>query len=128
MRIFWGTVLIVLGTFFALQSFEVLPVALPLWAVVLTIVGTYLFVRGLFPGTSSRRKGPDWVKSGLGAWLGSIGIFDILYANRITTLAGRDILRAGWFVLLIAVGLALIRGNDRVEIRTGGGDRRSAPR
>lgn len=118
MRIFWGTVLIVLGTLFALQSFGVLPVALPFWSVVLTIVAVYLFFRGLVPGPFSWRKGPHWVKLSLGAWLGGIGVFDILHANQITGLAGRDIWSAGWFVLLIGIGLALIFGNGRFEIRT----------
>ena len=49
---------------------------------------------------------------------GGIGVFDILHANQITGLAGRDIWSAGWFVLLIGIGLALIFGNGRFEIRT----------
>lgn len=110
MRILWGVVLIVVGTLLALQTFGVLPVALPFWPIVWTIVGTYLVVDSLRP---MFRRGPSWIKLTLGLWIGAIGVADLLHTNGIITITGDDVWRLGWFVLLIGAGLALIFGEKR---------------
>lgn len=123
MRIFWGVVLVVLGSLFALQSFGVLPVALPFWPVVLTVIGFYNVVSAVLPWPFRWREGAPWVKLSLGAWLGGIGVFDLLHVNGVTALAGRDVWSVGWFVLLIGLGLALIFGRNHYVIYTGKGSR-----
>lgn len=112
-RVFWGVVLVVVGALFALQTFGILAANLTFWPVVLTIVGISLAVRGLFPSPYRMRSGPAWMKLSIGLWLASIGILDILHANQITALSGSNVWSAGWFIVLIGAGLALIFGNGR---------------
>lgn len=123
MRILWGSAFILVGALFALQTFGVLPIILPFWPIVLTILGAYLFVRGLLPSPFRWRTDPAWFKMSLGVWLACIGVFDILHANGISALAGRDVWSVGWFILLIGAGLALIfggrNGNRRIKVGRG---------
>lgn len=118
-RIFWGVVLIVVGALFALQTFGVLSANLTFWPVIFTIVGMSLVVRGLFPSPFRLRSGPAWLKLSFGVWLAGIGLFDILHANEIIALSGRDVWSVGWFVLLIGAGLTLIFGHGKTYLPNG---------
>lgn len=105
-RYFWGLALIALGVLALLQGTGMYHFGLSFWPVVLTLVGFSITVES-FAG----RRGPQWFGLALGLWLGAMGLFGILNDAGITPdIDGGTIARAGWPMLLIALGLSICFG------------------
>ena len=101
----WGVILLGIGVLALLQGLGVYYFGLALWPVVLVLLGLVL-VWGSF-----RHWFLSWFRLGLGLWVGSIGLFEILFNAGVTTIAAREIVNFGWPFLLIAFGLSIIFGN-----------------
>lgn len=105
----WGAIFIALGILITLQLVFEYPLGLTFWPVVLVLLGFLIIWKSIRYGLIS------WFLLALGLWVGSIGLFDILSAADLTTIAGSDIAQYGWPVLLIAIGLSILFG-DRNKI------------
>lgn len=109
-RLFWGTVFIVAGALFLLQSTGVFHAGLAFLPVVAVIFGVYLALRALVPFPFRLGKRSSWLKLALASLIGVWGIFEILHANGYAALTGREAIGRSWPVLLLAIGLALVVG------------------
>ena len=109
-KLFWGSVLVVIGTLFLLQSAGAFQAGLSFWPVALLILGLYVFLRGLVPGRFSVRRRPSWIRAALGIWIASIGLFETLYDNGLSSIDGRAAMGIIWPILLVGLGLSLLVG------------------
>jgi predicted membrane protein len=106
----FGLILVVLGILLLLQEVGQIRLGLSFWPVVLTLIGLGLV-------WSALRKWPRWFRLGLGLWVGSIGLFQILYKAGVAPVDGHWIFGRSWPLLLIAIGLsALFGGSLKVRI------------
>lgn len=118
-RFIWGFLLVGLGVLFLLQTFGY-PIALSFWSVIALGAGISIIY-----GSLGRRRSPSWFGLLLGAWVGAIGLFDILSRSGISLITGGDIARAGWPLLLIGIGLSVLLGRSRILVFSGNGDRKT---
>ncbi len=108
-RRLWGLLLLVVGVTALLQGIGVFYFGLSFWPVVLVLLGVAL-IWGSFSNWVI-----SWFLMGLGLWVGGIGLFDILSNAGVTTIVGGDIVRHGWPVLLVALGVSIMIG-DRARL------------
>lgn len=106
-RQFWGVILVIVGILAIIQLMtSPFSLTLRFWPVVLTLLGLSIMVDSV-----SRRI--SWFQLALGAWVGGIGLFDILAESGMTALTGGEVLRHGWPILLVAVGLEILFGSKK---------------
>lgn len=104
-RIIWGIILLVLGVLVLLQVLGVVNFGLAFWPVVLLLIGLTI----IWESVSNRFI--SWFLLGLGLWVGGIGLFNILANAGVTQIAGGDIARYGWPIILVTVGLSILFGD-----------------
>jgi lia operon protein LiaF len=114
-RQFWGVVITLVGVLALLQVLG-LNFGLQFWPVVLVLVGLSILLPSI-------RK-LSWFGMALGAWVGGIGLFDILYAADAAPFAGNVIAKAGWPLLLVAIGVSVLFGRKSVRFMYRRDDRR----
>lgn len=100
-----GLVFIALGIMSFLQGSGEVYFGLSVWPVILTLTGAALVWGSLHKGW-----GPSWFGIALGLWIGCIGLFTILNNAGVTTIAGATVVRLGWPILLLAIGISIIAG------------------
>lgn len=111
----WGLALLVLGVLALLQGIGIYNFGLAFWPVILVLAGGLLVWGSFYNGRSL------WILLGLGMWVGGIGLFEILANAGVAAVAGEQIFRHGWPILLVALGVSLIFGRrPRVTITTPG--------
>lgn len=124
-RAFWGVLVVILGVMGFLQGLGIAHFGLALGPLVLFLFGAWLFSRGLFPEGFGWRMRRSWIKMGLGLWIACIGLFDMLHSAGVTDASGDDVLRLGWPLLFVGLGLSLIfgvsisRSSNKLMIRKG---------
>ncbi|HOL17291.1 MAG TPA: LiaF-related protein [Bacillota bacterium] len=101
----WGFVLVVLGILALLQGIGLYHFGLAFWPVILVLAGGSLVWASFSCGKSM------WMLLGLGLWIGGIGLFEILANAGVTAMAGEQIFRHGWPLLLVALGISLMLGD-----------------
>jgi hypothetical protein len=105
-----GLTLTVLGALALLQVIGVYNFGLAFWPVVILYVGLEIVWGSLF----SRHHGPSLLGAALGFGVGALGLVPILAnAGVAPFLSYGQLLRLGWPVLLIALGVALLFGPRR---------------
>ncbi len=107
----WGLILLALGILVLLQVTEVLYLGLSFWPVVLLLLGIVILWESISHGFTS------WFLMGLGLWVGAIGLFNILSKAELTTLTGSEIVRYGWPLILVAIGLSILFGDRKSFIK-----------
>jgi lia operon protein LiaF len=105
-RQIWGAVLLLLGILVLLQVIGVYNFGLAFWPVVLLLLGVAIIWESLSFGWTS------WVILGLGLWVGAIGLFSILKNAEILAIGGGEIVRYGWPLILVAIGLSILLGDS----------------
>jgi lia operon protein LiaF len=95
-----GILLILAGLFALLHVVTGFPYIVHWWPAMLTVFGVAVLASSL------RRL--QWFGIAVGIWVGGVGIIDILHANNLTELTGRDVWGSGWALVLVALGLSLI--------------------
>ncbi|MBP2017874.1 putative membrane protein [Symbiobacterium terraclitae] len=98
-----GLLLIIMGGLFLMQTLG-LASGISFGSLVLVFVGLVI------AGDGPRRRRFSLFSTGLGLWLAAIGLFNMLSRAGITTTTGGDILRVGWPLLLILLGLSMLLG------------------
>lgn len=101
----WGLILLLVGVMALLQGLKVYDFGLAFWPVLLVLLGLALV------WSSFKHWLLSWFRLGLGLWIGAIGLFEILSNAGVTTIAAAEIMRFGWPLLLIALGLSIMFGN-----------------
>jgi len=109
-RSFLGLVLITLGVLALLQGTGQFNFGLSFWPALLVFIGAGM-------AFSAVRSRPNWFQLVLGLWIGCIGLFTILHDAGVVEVSGRYIATQGWPILLIAIGIGVIFGN---QFRLGG--------
>ena len=112
----WGFILVVLGILVLLQITGFYNFGLAFWPVVLLLLGVAIIWESISFGITS------WFLLGLGLWVGGIGLFGILSNAGVTELTGSDLARYGWPLVLVAIGLSILIGDQpRIKGRFFGG-------
>lgn len=109
-RQLWGSVLVLLGVMALLQGTGQFNFGLAFWPVVGLLGGVAVLI-------SSLRK-LSWLGIILGFWVGAMGLVTILANAGVALPMNLDagmIARAGWPLLLIAIGLSVVFGRTRVS-------------
>ena len=102
---FSGLTLIVLGTLALLQMTGYYYFGLALWPAILLYVGLEIVWGSLF----SPWHGPSLFGAALGLFVGGWGLAQILAnVGIVTVVSAGDIVRLGWPVLVVALGLSLL--------------------
>jgi len=104
-KTFWGLVFVALGILALLQSAGPFNFGLAFWPVVWTLIGLAILYE------SFRRV--SWFGLALGLWIGGIGVVDILNGAGVLPFGHSFVVRMGWPVLLIAIGLSVLFGSKR---------------
>ena len=99
----WGFLLIVLGLAGFAQVAGIFNFGLSFWPLVLTVLGGWLVWHCI-----ERRC--SYFMAGLGLWVGSIGLFEILSNAGVTYITGAQVARLGWPLLLVGIGLSFLFG------------------
>lgn len=106
-RMLWGATLIVLGLLGFLQVVGEVNFGLAFWPVVLVLLSITFLSSGI------RRRA--WFPLALGVWVLGIGVFDMLHNAGVTEASGSTVVRVGWPLMFVGVGLAvMMRQGDRV--------------
>ncbi|HEY3366076.1 MAG TPA: DUF5668 domain-containing protein [Symbiobacteriaceae bacterium] len=102
-----GVTLIVLGVFAVLQSLGMFYSGLELWPAFVVFIGLEILWSSLFDG----RHAPSVFGSALGLGIAALGLVKIInnvgFAFSLTL---GDLVRVGWPVLLVALGLSILFG------------------
>jgi lia operon protein LiaF len=106
-RQFWGVVITIVGVLALLQVLNLFNFGLSFGPVALTLAGLAIL-------WSSFRK-VSWFGLALGLWVGGIGLFEILNNAGLSPVDGGMIARAGWPILLVAIGVSVLFGKSSLR-------------
>lgn len=98
-----GLLLVIVGALYLLQTMG--------WIRGISFGAAALLLIGLsIAGSGLRRSRPRVFTLGVGLWIAAIGLFNILAQAGVTTITGGDVLRMGWPLVLIALGISMLFG------------------